>query len=179
MVSKEDQMNMKRMLFGILLTMTLTGARADACFDLYQLTDYQHAVEPGIEVDAAGNVPRHCVVRGVINRAIRFEVRLPLENWNGHFLMLGTGGSSGVIADTRGVLAMGFAASSTDTGHQGIGLEFAEQPEAALDYAFRGVHLVALTSKKIVQRITVRSASAVARYWWCGVGMTTPSDRVA
>ena len=162
-------MNTKRTIFGILLTLFLTGAHADACFDLYQLTDYQHAVEPGTEVDAAGNVPRHCLVRGVINRAIRFEVRLPLENWNGQFLMLGTGGSSGVIADTRGVLVMGFAASSTDTGHQGIGLEFAEQPEAALDYAFRGVHLAALTSKKIIQRFYDKKISA-SFYGGCSNG---------
>jgi feruloyl esterase len=128
------------------------SVQADECFDLYQLSDYQHAVEPGVVIDGTANLPRHCVVRGVINRAIKFEVRLPLDEWSGRFLMLGTGGSSGYVADTTFGLAQGFAVSSTDTGHQGIGLEYASQPEAALDYAFRGVHLAALTSKKVIER---------------------------
>lgn len=166
---KKQVMGVRRIIYGILLAMCVAGAQADECFDLYQLTDYQHAVEPGIIVAGTDTVPRHCVVRGVINRAIKFEVRMPVDGWNERFLMLGTGGSSGFLADTTAGLGQGFAVSSTDTGHQGIGLEFASQPEAALDYAFRGVHLAALTSKKVIQRFYGKEISH-AFYGGCSNG---------
>ena len=127
-------------------------ALANVCFDTYRLSNYERAVEPGVLVAASGTAPAHCVVRGVINRAIRFEVRLPVEGWNGRFLMMGTGGSSGYIADTTQDLHRGYAISSTDTGHVGSDVDFATQPEAALDYAFRAVHLAALTSKDVIQQ---------------------------
>jgi feruloyl esterase len=125
-------------------------SHAEACFDLYKLTNFERAVEPGQVVAAANGVPEHCVVRGVVNRSIRFEVRMPSSGWNGRFLMAGTGGSSGYIADTTTELARGFAMSSTDTGHEGSDASYAAQPEAALDYAFRAVHLVALLSKEVI-----------------------------
>ena len=123
---------------------------ADPCFDLFKLSDQRRAIEPGVIVAAEEGVPEHCVVHGVMNRAIRFQVRMPVENWNGRFLMEGTGGASGYIADTTTELHRGFAMSSTDTGHEGSSMEFLLQPEAALDYAFRGVHLVAGLSKEII-----------------------------
>ncbi len=120
------------------------------CFDLYQLSNHERAVEPGIIISATDKVPEHCVVRGVINRAIQFEVRMPTSNWSGRFLMEGTGGASGYIADTTVELHRGFAIASTDTGHEGSDPDYAYQPEAALDYAFRGVHLATLTAKAVI-----------------------------
>ena len=162
-------MRSRALLCTAMLMLWVPDARSDPCFDLYQLTDYRHAVEPGIVVDATDTLPRHCAVRGVINRAIQFEVRLPLTDWNGRFLMLGTGGSSGYIADTTFGLGSGFAVASTDTGHQGVGLEYARHPEAALDYAFRGVHLATLTSKAIVRRFYATDISH-AYYGGCSNG---------
>ena len=151
----EEEKHVPRIFFAAImfaLSCAPAHAQMQACFNLYQLTDYEHAVEPGIEIDASDSLPQHCVVRGVINRAINFEVRLPMVGWNGRFLMLGTGGSSGYVADTRAGLAQGFAVSSTDTGHQGVDLAFGQHPEARLDYAFRGVHLAARSSKKVIER---------------------------
>ena len=162
-------MGVQRILIGISLATCAAGAQSDECFDLYQLSDHQRAVEPGIEIEATANLPRHCVVRGVINRAIRFEVRLPMDDWNGRFLMLGTGGSSGYVADTTFGLGQGYAVSSTDTGHEGNDLAFATQPEAALDYAFRGVHLAALTSKTVIQRFYAKEISS-SFYGGCSNG---------
>ena len=139
-----------RLILGLLAGLS-SPTWADPCFDTYKLSDQERAVEPGEVISAAGDVPEHCAVRGVINRAIRFEVRMPLVNWNGRFLMMGTGGSSGYIADTTRDLHRGYAISSTDTGHEQADLDFPLQPEAALDYAFRGVHLAAQTSKDVIQ----------------------------
>ena len=94
------------------------------CFDMYQLSNHERAVEPGIVIPAVDEVPEHCVVRGVINRAIRFEVRMPTRGWTGRFLMEGTGGDPGYIADTSTELHRGFAIASTDTGHVGSGNDY-------------------------------------------------------
>ncbi len=136
-----------------LLCATATAAAApdvNSCRNLYRLTDLQHAMEPGVEVEATDELPARCRVRGVINRAIRFEVTLP-EAWNGRLMFAAVGGSAGVIGDTTSLLARGYAQASTDTGHEiAEGNDFVKQPEALLDYAYRGVHLATLASKRVI-----------------------------
>ena len=134
-------------LFGVIIGQV----QAEPCFDMYRQSNFERAVEPGLIIPATEEVPEHCVVRGVVNRSIEFELRMPTTGWNGRFLMMGTGGSSGYIAPTDTELHRGFATSSTNTGHRGSDFEYAAQPEAALDYAFRAVHLAALTSKALIQ----------------------------
>ena len=121
------------------------------CRNLVRITDLNHAIEPGMLVPATATVPEHCRVRGVINRAIRFEVTLPTD-WNGRMMFNAVGGAAGVIGDTRSLLGQGYAQASTDTGHESSeGVEFYAQPEALLDYAYRGVHLATVASKRIVE----------------------------
>ena len=93
-------------------------ADSERCAKLVRLTDLFHAIEPGIVVAASDETPAHCRVRGVVNRAIRFEVTMPLEDWNGRLMFSGVGGSAGVIGDTTGLLGRRFAMASTDTGHE-------------------------------------------------------------
>ena len=120
------------------------------CASLVRLTDISQAVEPGIYVEATDELPAHCRVRGVINRAIRFEVTLP-EDWNGRFMFTAVGGAAGVIGDVTSLLPQGFAMASTDTGHEAVdGNAYLTQPEALLDYAYRGVHLSTQAAKAIV-----------------------------
>ena len=130
------------------------GSWPEQCRKLVRLTDLSHAIEPGIVVDS-GNLPTHCRVRGVINRAIRFEVTLPIPGddvtWNGRLMFSTVGGGAGVIGDTTSLLGRGFAMASTDTGHEATdGNAFYRQPEALLDYAYRGVHLATQAAKRIV-----------------------------
>ena len=130
------------------------GGAAENCRKLVRLTDISHAIEPGILVQATDELPAHCRVRGVINRAIRFEVTMPVgaeDAWNGRLMFSTVGGGAGVIGDTTGLLERGFAMASTDTGHEASeGNAFYSQPEALLDYAYRGVHLATLAAKRIV-----------------------------
>ena len=130
------------------------GSWQEQCRKLVRLTDLSHAIEPGIVVDS-GPLPTYCRVRGVINRAIRFEVTLPIPGddvaWNGRLTFSTVGGGAGVIGDTTSLLARGFAMASTDTGHEASeGNAFYRQPEALLDYAYRGVHLTTQAAKRIV-----------------------------
>ncbi len=122
----------------------------DDCRGLVALTDLDHAVEPGFRVPASEGAPAHCRVRGVVNRAIRFEVTLP-DDWNGRMMFSTVGGAAGFIGDTTSLLGRGFAMASTDTGHEGQDRDYMRQPEALLDYAYRGVHLATAAAKRVIQ----------------------------
>ena len=89
-------------------------------------------------------------MRGVVNRAIRFEVTLP-DDWNGRMMFSTVGGAAGFIGDTTSLLGRGFAMASTDTGHEGSDRDYMRQPEALLDYAYRGVHLATAAAKRVIQ----------------------------
>ena len=155
-MSFEFRGSIHRLALAALLTaLCAAGAQASElerqCHNLVRLTDVSHAIEPGIPVAASEELPAHCKVRGVVNRAIRFEVRLPMAGWNGRLMFTAVGGAAGVIGDTTSLLADGFAMASTDTGHEiSEGFEFYRQPEASIDYAYRGVHLATLASKRII-----------------------------
>jgi len=61
----------------------------------------------------------YCEVRGYVSPATGFELRLPLENWNGKFWMVGNGGSGGEIpaALCENRVRRGYACVATDMGH--------------------------------------------------------------
>lgn len=128
------------------------SASADACRKLYRLSDFDMAIEPGVRVPASESTPAHCRVNGVVGRAIRFQVTLP-EDWSGRMMFSGVGGSAGTIGDTTSLLGRGFAMASTDTGHEAAdNATFMNQPEALLDYAYRGVHLATVAAKRVIRR---------------------------
>lgn len=147
------------MRFILLLLSLLVSASAMAaqqsetqCRNLYRLTDLAYAVEPGRVFPASDSLPSHCKVRAVINRAIQVEVTMPVSNWNGRMMFSTVGGGAGSIGDITSLLSRGFAMASTDTGHEGLGLDFGLQPEALLDYGYRGVHLATQFAKDTIER---------------------------
>jgi feruloyl esterase len=111
------------------------------------------------EVAAADGAPAHCRVSGVLSPEIAFEVNLP-SRWNGRFYMIGNGGHAGEGPDDPGralqrtaALQHGFAMASTNTGHDARKEPQAtfvlSNPQKAIDYAYRAVHLTAATAKRI------------------------------
>lgn len=106
-------------------------------------------------------VPAFCRVAGVIKPTadsdIKFEVWMPAQGWNGKFEGVGNGGFAGYTnyPDLSGALRAGFAAASTDTGHQAPGITKAdwalEHPEKIVDFGYRAIHLTSVTAKTIVQ----------------------------
>ena len=151
---------MNRILSVALFVMSTACAPADSepapvsdavrCDRLYQLTDQSQAVEPGVLVDAAGDVPAHCRVRGVIERTIRFEVTMPLEGWQGRLMFYAPGGLAGYIGNTTALLEEGFAMATTDTGHEGAEPDFLRNDKARIDYGYRGIHLSTVLAKQVV-----------------------------
>jgi pimeloyl-ACP methyl ester carboxylesterase len=112
---------------------------------------------------AAGSVPEHCYMRGSISGRIRFHMQLPLRgNWNGRLLVIGDGGQDGALNYDNDRLAQGYAVANSNTGHDnGVEPEssFAyENLPAAIDFAYRAVHLTANASKTIVRSYYTRPA---------------------
>ena len=101
-----------------------------------------------------------CRVAGTIAPAIRFEVWMPIEDWNGRFEGLGTGAFSGAISHgpLAQAVARGYAAGTTDGGHESDAMDArwamkgAKLNEALVaDWAHRAMHEMTVKSKAIVQ----------------------------
>ncbi len=115
-----------------------------------------------VQVAAKGNLPEHCEVRGVIFPEAQFALKLPAV-WNSRFQMVGNGGTAGTISvgAVDNAVRQGFAASSTDTGHDAakeplatFAWETPQNPNARrklLDFAWMSVHETAVLSKQIIQ----------------------------
>jgi hypothetical protein len=128
------------------------------CKALVSLTGYEFAINSATLVGATSDLPEHCRVSGQILPEIQFEVNLPTA-WNGRLYMFGNGGFTGEsfeaparIATTDQALKHGFVVASTNTGHDAL-LEplatFAVDRQKLLDYAYRAVHVTAMTAKQI------------------------------
>jgi feruloyl esterase len=124
-------------------------------------------------IPAAAAAPTHCRVTGLLSPEIAFEVSLPAK-WNGRFYMIGNGGHAGENLDDAGrvaqrntALQLGFAFAQTNTGHDARkepGATFARSnPQKAIDYAYRAVHLTATTAKDITKDYYGKAVSYA--YW--------------
>ena len=124
-------------------------------------------------VPAEGEAPAYCRISGTLKPEVAFEVSLPAR-WNGRFYMIGNGGHAGEALDDpmrtaqrSSVLKMGFAFAQTNTGHDARkepGASFVlSNPQKAIDYAYRAVHLTAITAKAITTKYY--AAPILHSYW--------------
>lgn len=107
-------------------------------------------------------------IRPVAGSRIGMELWLPQSGWNGKFEMVGNGGygSSLDYPAMAGLLASGYAAAGTDTGHQGDDPDFAlGHPEAIVDWGYRAVHLTAVEAKRLT---TIRYAALPSHSYFAG-----------
>jgi pimeloyl-ACP methyl ester carboxylesterase len=125
------------------------------------------------EIASAGGTPKYCRVSGVISPEVAFEVSLP-EKWNGRYYMIGNGGHAGEALTDAGrtsqrdtALRLGFAFGQTNTGHYSAqepgGTFVLGNPQKAIDYAYRAVHVTATTAKDIAAKFY---AKKVERSYW-------------
>lgn len=126
-----------------------------------------------VAIPATANVPAHCRVTGLLAPEIAFEASLP-TNWNGRFYMIGNGGHAGENMEDAGrisqrneALRYGFAFAQTNTGHESAkepgGTFVMSNPQKAIDYAYRAVHLTAVTAKDITKNYYGKEVSKA--YW--------------
>ena len=122
---------------------------------------------------AAASVPAFCDVLGMLSPEIAFEVSMP-SKWNGRFYMIGNGGPAGEALDAadrvsqrNAALQQGFAFAQTNTGHDARkepgGTFVLSNPQKAIDYAYRAVHLTATTAKDITKEYYGKSVTHA--YW--------------
>jgi feruloyl esterase len=127
----------------------------------------------GVTIVSAAQVGVTCKVFGTLNTSggaapgsAGFQLRLP-DRWNRKFVFFGTGGFAGQDTDPSAnpvdmaaALAGGYAAITTDTGHQGGSTDaswalirpgVAAEGKVA-DYLYRATHEVTLAGKVLVQR---------------------------
>ena len=102
-------------------------------------------------------LPAFCRVAATLKPSsdsdIKIELWLPTANWNGKFQAVGNGAWNGTIAYPAMMTALGrgYATSSTDTGHTGGNASFAlGHPEKVIDFGYRAVHEMTVTSKAII-----------------------------
>jgi Tannase and feruloyl esterase len=104
------------------------------------------------------DLPAFCRVVAVTQPAVKFEVWLPLDTWNGKFQGVGNGANAGAISYAAMVTALkrGYATASTDTGHQTENARDGEwavgHPELVVDFGYRAIHVTAENGKKIVDK---------------------------
>src|ERR1035437_7908143 len=140
---------------------------------------------------AAGPLPAHCRVDGVINRrkgadgeefGIGFALALPeAAAWNGDFMMQGGGGGNGVVSYPLGAsysgdkpaLVRGFAVASTDTGHRAktgpFDFTFMRDQQAYRDFAYEANAEVAGVAKEIIAHYYTKPA-AYSYFVGCSTG---------
>jgi feruloyl esterase len=113
-------------------------------------------------------MPEFCRVVGMSKPAIRFEVWLPVEIWNGKFQGVGNGGTAGFISygTMAAALRRGYATASTDTGHvnhpygNGFDSTWAEgRPDLIADFGYRALHVTTVNAKAIVAAFYKRAAT--------------------
>lgn len=144
-----------------------------SCEALSKFKSKEIARIAAMPVAATEAAPAHCRVTGLLTPEIAFEVSLPAK-WNGRFYMIGNGGlagesleDAGRIAQRNGALKLGFAFAQTNTGHDARkepgGTFVLNNPQKAIDYAWRAVHLTAITTKDITKDYY---GKPVSRAYW-------------
>ena len=110
-------------------------------------------------------LPAFCRVAGVIRPTsdsyIRFEVWLPVSDWNGKFLGAGNGGFAGSINynSMAGNLRRGYATAGTDTGHEADAEDASwafHHPEKIIDFGYRAIHVTSQNAKSLIQAFYTR-----------------------
>jgi len=151
---------MKKLLFLIALPL----AAQQPCENLVKLALPDVVVESATGVGAgdfqlpsgaAAKVPAFCRVVGLVKPELKFELWLPAQ-WNRKYIAVGNGGMAGSIPFPAMVdpLNRGYAVGSTDTGHTSSnddGTWALGHLDRLINYAYRGIHLMAQADKGIVQ----------------------------
>jgi feruloyl esterase len=102
------------------------------------------------------DLPAFCRVTAILmpssDSAIKMEMWMPASGWNGKFVVPGNGGFAGAIAPAGLATALrgGYAAATTDTGHEGgSGSFMLDHPERLTDFADRAIHETTVKGKAI------------------------------
>jgi feruloyl esterase len=157
------------------------AAKAQDCAAIEDMKLEATNLISAVEVEAAEDLPGYCRVLGYVRPAINFEVRLPLEDWNGKFYMAGCGGFCGSLAsDAPGfinainyALKRDYAVATMDGGHWGEssadGRWAMADPVAEVDWGWRAVEETTRVAKAITEAYYA-TAPEYAYFQGCSTG---------
>jgi len=125
------------------------------CTELKSLALPHVTILSASEVEETQSLPKHCLLYGVIEDEINFELKLPAE-WNQKLYMGGNGGFAGGFRNTgiNKALSRGYATTQTDDGHTGNRFDASwalDNRKVQINFGYRAVHLTAKTAKAIVR----------------------------
>ena len=160
---------MKELIFAFSLALSASAADLSAVppvmdcaqlksLDLSAVADTPIHITDSVKMEDGKPAP-YCKITGYVEPHVQFEVRLPLAGWTQRFLETGCGGLCGhtdvhvsnagsCVSAQRGELAL----AGTDMGHEGPGGDFGDDPQLRIDFAYRGVHVTALTAKALIAK---------------------------
>ena len=119
--------------------------------------------------------PVYCQVQGYVSPQVNFEIRLPVNNWNGKFMETGCAGACGIVSIDwlcPSLLRKGYACIASDMGHAGKfgnGLWAYNNLQAEIDWGYRATHVTALAGKAITERF-YRKAPDKSYFMGCSTG---------
>ena len=125
------------------------------------------------------DLPEFCLVKGEARPSsdslINFELWVPLEGWNGKFVVTGNGGYSPALryGDMAYAIRQGYAVMGGDTGHQSVDLNSmiwgVGHPEKIRDWGSRSIHAITLPGKAILAKLQGKPATR-SYYYGCSTG---------
>jgi hypothetical protein len=128
--------------------------------DLSRLPEAPTQMIGAKSVPARSGLPAHCLVRGVVEPSVGFELRLP-ANWNGKFFASGSGNWGGTFQPGACDVALkrGYACILTDSGHKSPTWDVERTDAkwaynnlmAEVDWGGRATHVSTLAGKAITQ----------------------------
>lgn len=143
--------------------------------ELQEVTGAATRLTAATILPADGDQPTLCRITGVIEPQVGFEVRLPLQDWNGRLLVTGCTNLCGVI-EVQGMedaLARGYATATTDLGHHTGDIADASwawnNPALEADMGHRATHVTTVAAKELVANYYGNNA-AYAYFRGCGTG---------
>jgi feruloyl esterase len=128
-----------------------------------------------------GEQAPYCRVQGYVVPQVRFELRLPTMNWRQRLMFSGCGGFCGRVefnisaAEDCAAIENGeFALVTSDLGHDtpdgnADTIWAAGNRQGKIDYGYRGVHVVTVAAKSIIERFYGRK-QAYAYFNGCSDG---------
>ncbi len=116
-------------------------------------------------VAASESRQAYCAVTGYVNPTNVFGMYLPIDNWNGRYLVRGCGGSCGNAAVELACglhLRDGYACLITDMGHTSTTIDnnwVANNLQGLVDFGYRSTHVTTVAGKAIAASFYGRGAS--------------------
>lgn len=101
--------------------------------------------------------PAACAVEGYVNPTVNFAILLPVDNWNGRYIVRGCGGSCGVVALDLACLSHvrdGYACLHTDMGHRSTQIDnnwVDNNLQGLVDFGYRSTHVTTVAGRAIIR----------------------------